>query len=80
MAGTPSDDELANTATAAGAGPAADRPSGAKLEGTLGRYRLEKMLGEGWGPRESWNDECRWQSTKPGVATVRRPSTLRAGA
>ena len=22
-------------------------------------------------PRESWNEECRWQSTKPGVATVR---------
>ena len=48
MAGPPSDDELARTATAAGApAAAAERPSGAKLEGTLGRYRLEKMLGEG---------------------------------
>ena len=28
-------------------------------------------------PRESWNEECRWQSMKPGVATVRRPSSLR---
>ena len=28
-------------------------------------------------PRESWNEECRWQSTKPGVATVARPSMRR---
>src|SRR5215475_1345390 len=27
-------------------------------------------------PRDSWKEEWRWQSTKPGVATVSRPSTL----
>src|SRR5258706_16145997 len=42
MAGTPSNDELAHTATAASSGETA-----APLGATLGRYKLERALGEG---------------------------------
>src|SRR5262245_20139020 len=36
--------------------------------------RNDCALASSASPRESANDECRWQSTKPGVATERRPS------
>jgi tRNA A-37 threonylcarbamoyl transferase component Bud32 len=42
--GARSDEELARTVTDAGSGPAAAAPS---LGDTLGRYRLERMLGQG---------------------------------
>src|SRR5689334_3659310 len=41
----PSDDELARTATAPGAGTASARAP--ELGESLGRYRLERQLGEG---------------------------------
>src|SRR5262245_50631929 len=36
--------------------------------------RNDCALASSASPRESENEECRWQSTKPGIATVRRPS------
>src|SRR3954464_13360607 len=36
--------------------------------------RNDCALASSASPRDSANDECRWQSTKPGVATVQRPS------
>src|SRR6478752_5859068 len=36
--------------------------------------RNDCALASSASPRDSANDECRWQSMKPGVATVRRPS------
>src|SRR6476661_1823585 len=36
--------------------------------------RNDCALASSASPRDSANDECRWQSTKPGVAMVRRPS------
>src|SRR5438067_11879709 len=46
MAGANSDDELAQTATAAAAS-AGSGVTPAPLGATLGRYRLERLLGEG---------------------------------
>ena len=46
MAGS-RDDELAQTATAPGASGEAPEPAAEPLGATLGRYRLERLLGEG---------------------------------
>jgi hypothetical protein len=47
MAGSKSDDELAHTATAAGASSSSGSATPSKLGATLGRYRLERELGAG---------------------------------
>ena len=49
-------------------------PSSAASYGYMRSNRNDCALASSASPRESWNDECRWQSMKPGVATVLRPS------
>ena len=47
-----------------------------RLVGYMRSNRNDCALASSASPRESWNDACRWQSTKPGVATVSAPVDL----